>query len=87
MITQIRASEEANWFYPFAVDASLAQHPLEELHGMLARRDKEAELAELVELAEVQGIPLVLGRVAAGIARYSPVEDSEQRLAGRMPWE
>lgn len=80
-ITRIRASEEANWFYPFAADASLAQRPLEEVHEMVAQRGKEAELAE------AQGLPLVLGRVAAGIARYFPVEDSEKLCAGRLPRE
>jgi hypothetical protein len=54
---------------------------------MLARGDKEAALAELVELAEAQEIPLELGKVAAGIAQCSPVEDWEKRLAGKMLWE
>lgn len=49
---------------------------------MVAQRGKGAELAELAELAEAQEIPLVLGKVPAGIARHFPVEDLEKRLAG-----
>lgn len=53
----------------------------------MAQTGKEAELVEQAALAEAQEFPLVLGKEVAGIARYFPVEDSERRLAGRMPWE